>query len=88
MIKVEYDRDDFVDRTMEEHDVHFVTGGYSIGVSSSITHELTYVTDTALGLPFESADYPQFPKAKDTSVYSLFDVVKVTVLETTGAFLG
>ncbi len=88
MIKVEYDRDDFVDQVMEERSIHFVTGGHSVGVSSRKTNELTYHTDTVLGFEFEGVFYPQFPKAKDTSVEALLDVVKVTVLETTGAFLG
>lgn len=88
MIKVDYNLSSFSEEVMLDGGIHYVEGGHSIVVSPDITCELYYDTDTLLGFIEIGALYPQFSKARDSSAQAVFDVVNITVLETTRVFLG
>ncbi len=88
MIKVEYSRNSYSEEVMLNEGIHYVEGGHSVAVSADIGHELTYGTDDLLGFTGMGSLCPKFPKARDTSTQAVFDVVNITVLETTRVFLG
>lgn len=88
MIKVEYSRDSYSEEVMINEGMHYVEGGHSVAVSADIGHELTYGTDELLGFTEIGALYPKFPTVRDSSTQAVFDVVNITVLETTRVFLG
>lgn len=86
-IKVEYN-EGFSTETMTAYGIQHSEAGNLIGVSPDTNYELTYNTDNILGFSAIGIFHPQFPRARDVSVEALLDVVKITVLETTGTFLG